>query len=93
MKTNLEVCYAFAEGKAARCLNMHSTGDRLFSYGTCIAECKDGKLILNLTKYSRSTTRQQSYMLAACIGLEGDHEIVRDVPMWTRSLFNRNRID
>ena len=83
--TNYDVCAAFAKGKVARCLNMHSTGDKLFSYYTCIAERNGNKMRLNLTKYSVSTSKQQTYMLSACSGL--DYEIVRNIPIGTSKLF------
>ena len=58
--------------------NLRSTGDRLFSYNTCIAEWSsyhiayDGEtaticsyaLVVNTTKYSKSTSRIQNMLLS-----------------------------
>lgn len=50
--------------------NLSSTGNRLFSYSTCIAEYnKDGILYINLTKYSRTTSHHQSILLAKLSGI------------------------
>ncbi len=60
--TNEQVCKNFAGGKEGRSLNMLSTGDRLYSYNTVIAQWIDGKIILNGTKYSPTTSRHTYYI-------------------------------
>lgn len=60
---NEEVVKAFCEGKKAKSStgSLWSTGDCLYSYYTCIAEyTKDGKLYVNLTKYSTTTSHHQT---------------------------------
>ena len=43
--------------------NLRSTGDRLFSYNTCIAEHLDnGDTAINITKYSNTTSRHQNML-------------------------------
>lgn len=59
MKLNKDVVDAFYKGKKARNTNMLSTGFKLYSWDTCIAQNIDGKIIKNITKYSISTSRQQ----------------------------------
>ena len=62
MLSNKEVVNAFLNHKKAKNTNMKSTGYRLYSWNTCIAEHYNEKLIVNLTKYSRSTSKQQNYL-------------------------------
>lgn len=62
---NDEIIEAFIEGRRANNStgSLSSTGDRLYSYSTCIAEYdKLGRLWYNKTKYSTTTSRHQ-YML------------------------------
>lgn len=43
--------------------NLISTGDRLFSYNTCIAEwLENNDCAVNLTKYSSTTSRHQNLL-------------------------------
>jgi len=59
--SNSDVTQAFAKGKTAKSGTMYSTGDKLYSYGTVIATRQaDGRVVLNNTKYSVTTSRQQS---------------------------------
>lgn len=70
---NIEVIKAFlnlSEGNSHN-KNLISIGDRLFSYNTCIAEWTDDYLLINVTKYSQSTSRIQNMLLReARTGLE-----------------------
>lgn len=62
---NEEVIKAFAERKKARNStgSLESTGDRLYSYATCIAEYdKYGRLYINLTGYSCTTSHHQTIL-------------------------------
>lgn len=58
---NKEVVEIFLSEEAAIGSNLYSTGDKLFSYRTCIAEWYGGYLIVNTTRYSNTTSRHQSY--------------------------------
>ena len=60
---NEEVVIAFSHRERAKSStgSLWSTGDCLYSYSTCIAEyTKDGKLYVNLTKYSTTTSHYQA---------------------------------
>lgn len=56
MKTNQDVVKSFLNGKIAKSLSMTSTGDKLYSYNTIIAQWHNNELIVNKTKYSRTTS-------------------------------------
>jgi len=47
------------KGKAS---NLEIRGDKLVNYGTTIAQRVNGVIVLNLTKYSMSTTRIQNML-------------------------------
>lgn len=83
--TNREVCKRFVSGsECANGSNLYVSGDRLFSYGTCIAErLKDG-FIVNATKYSVTTSKHQTYLRYEMGSRK--REEVTGVPMGTRSL-------
>ena len=60
---NEEVVKAFARREIAKNStgSLWSNGNCLYSYSTCIAEyTKDGKLYVNLTKYSTTTSHHQT---------------------------------
>lgn len=59
---NKEVCKEFIRRRVASGSNLVSTGDKLFSYNTCIAQFNGHALILNETKYSVTTSKHQSYL-------------------------------
>lgn len=50
----------FAESAATA--NVLSTGDKLFNYATCIAQRHGGKIIVNVTRYSVTTSKMQNYL-------------------------------
>lgn len=61
--------------------SLHSTGTKLFSYATCIAEWWDNDtLIINLTKYSVTSSKHLSY-LKRCLerGFQGNYNTVLKV--------------
>lgn len=62
--TNREVIDKFLVGEPGRALNLYSTGERLFSYFTCIAQYTREGLIVNKTKYSVTTTKHLNILLA-----------------------------
>lgn len=52
---------AFWSGRAAVGSSVHSSGDKLFSYGTVILQrLANGRTIGNATKYSTTTSKHQS---------------------------------
>ena len=60
---NEKVVIAFSHREKAKSStgSLWSTGDCLYSYNTCIAEYdKEGKLYVNLTKYSVTTSHHQT---------------------------------
>ena len=60
---NEEVVKAFSRREEAKSStgSLQSTGDCLYSYHTCIAEFNnEGKLYINLTKYSTTTSHHQT---------------------------------
>lgn len=46
----------------ARTLHVLSNGDKLFNYGTCLAQRYNGKIIVNVTRYSVTTSKIQHYL-------------------------------
>lgn len=65
---NRELAYQFIKMLPGEGSNFSSTGDKAFSYFTCIAEWVRGEfdiyptLILNATKYSRSSSTHLGYI-------------------------------
>lgn len=60
---NEEVILAFINEKPGFGLHLLSYGDKLFSYYTCIAQRIDGKIIVNRTNYSPTTSKHVSMLL------------------------------
>lgn len=60
---NKEVVKCFLKQLDAIGSNLTSTGIRLISYNTTIAEWKDGCLIINHTKYSNTSTRHLNMLV------------------------------
>lgn len=61
---NKDVVDAFFSRKRANTVNLHTDGDRLFSYHTCVAQWLRGYLIVNTTRYSVSTSRHRNYVVS-----------------------------
>lgn len=82
---NVDVIKNFVNlAKSGKGNSVSSTGDKLFSYDTIIAERINGKIIVNDTKYSVTTSKAQSYLRYY---LNGYHtENVTNVPRNTQSL-------
>jgi hypothetical protein len=53
---NKEVANMFLQGRFASTRHLCSTGDKLISYNTCIAQHYDDNIIGNATKYSTTTS-------------------------------------
>ena len=60
--TNQQVGEKFLKGEKGKSLNMESTGDKLFSYNMVIAQWVDNRMVFNTTKYSRTTSKQTSWI-------------------------------
>ena len=60
---NQEVISKFVHfAESAATANVRSTGDKLFNYYTCIAQRHEGKIIVNVTRYSATTSKIQNYL-------------------------------
>ena len=60
---NQEVISKFVHfAESAATANVRSTVDKLFNYATCIAQRHEGKIIVNVTRYSVTTSRIQNYL-------------------------------
>ena len=60
---NQEVISKFVNfAESAATANVRSTGDKLFNYYTCIAQRHEGKIIVNVTRYSVTTSKMQNYL-------------------------------
>lgn len=66
----MEVCIAFAKGQSLKSLNVHSVGDRIYSYNTIIGYRENGKIFVNTCKYSCTTSKHQTYLRRALVGCE-----------------------
>lgn len=87
--TNLEAIKAFSLGQVGRAFHLYSDGRRLFSYDTCIAEYYNGRLIVNNTKYSVTTSKHRSNLLTeVSCGIDNPISIINviNVPIGTQSL-------
>lgn len=71
--TNNEVVRNFWNHKVGKSLNMKSTGDKLFSYKTCVAEWRGQTLYVNTTKYSRTTSKQTCELFVFASGYKRNH--------------------
>lgn len=61
MLTNLEVIKKFISYEKGNNVNLKSTGDKLFSYSTVIAQWESmNTVLINDTKYSSTTSRHRS---------------------------------
>ena len=62
MITNKKVVECFLHKIKGNNVNLRSTGRKLYSYSTVIAQWYDSTLICNSTKYSVSTSKHMSYI-------------------------------
>lgn len=69
--------------------NLISTGDKLINYNTCIAEWNNDSIMVNMTKYSSSTSRIQNMLISK---LRFGHKVVQieNVPINTKYLWKHN---
>lgn len=69
---NIDVIEAFLEKKAARGSNLYSDGNKLINYKTTLAQWHDNyHLIVNYTKYSVTTRKNQTYLEIATAVKDG----------------------
>ena len=60
---NQEVISKFVHfAESAATANVRSTGDELFNYYAWIAQRHEGKIIVNVTRYSVTTSKMQNYL-------------------------------
>ena len=88
---NSEVAKAFVYNYVnnAKTTNVEFTSNKLYSYSTVIAQrLDDGRIILNETKYSVSTSRHQHYLRFYLSQNYNENEIIRveGVPRGTYNL-------
>ena len=73
----------YFEGKTG---SMTAKDGKLFSYNTCIAQhTKDGRLVINNTRYSVTTSKQQCYLRTAA-KWHGKVECVENIDFDTQQL-------
>ena len=61
MISNADLINAFISGRTAQNRSMRTDGTKLFSYLTCIAQKTPKGILLNVCKYSTTTSKQQTY--------------------------------
>ena len=82
---NSEVISKFVNcAESAATANVRSTGDKLFNYETCIAQRHEGKIIVNVTRYSMTTSKLQNNLRCELSGY--DVTEVTGVPRGTCNL-------
>ena len=77
---NKEVVAAFLNHLTGKAPHLKSENGKLYSYNTVIAQCVDGALVGNNTKYSNTTSRHYYYVKPYV------HFVVRNVPINTQDL-------
>jgi hypothetical protein len=61
---NIDVIKAFTARETAKSTNLWTTGNYIVNYSTTLAQYGDGEIIVNMTKYSTSTSTIQNKLLA-----------------------------
>lgn len=79
---NQDVVRKFMEREPASGSNLYSSGDRLFSYNTCIGEWRDNTILVNYTKYSRSTSKHQFYLRTQAVTAYDIARVNEIIPMY-----------
>lgn len=84
--TNLEVIKNFVNGKDAHTANVRSVNGKLINYSTILAErLEDGSFIMNMTKYSPTTSKVQFYIRQELKGRKVK-QTTKYVPLGTQNL-------
>ena len=82
---NQEVISKFVNfAESAATANVRSTGDKLFNYEACIAQRHEGQIIVNVTRYSMTTSKLQNNLRCELSGY--DVTEVTGVPRGTCNL-------
>lgn len=68
------VCKQYGSGS-----NCMSTGEKLYSYNTCIGQWVGNVVYINTTKYSNTTSKLQNYLLAQIRARGLDTEIFNNI--------------
>lgn len=87
--TNSQVVNAWILGNRGQSLNMHTDGEKLFSYNTIIAQWGQGGLqpIVNVTKYSMTTSAKHQRPLYDALNETGlVVTYVKNVPFGAHNL-------
>jgi len=63
LMTNIEVIQSYLNQKNARNLSLKSKNGKLFSYDTCVSQYDYGKIIVNTTKYTKTTAHQVNTLI------------------------------
>jgi hypothetical protein len=66
MMRNEDVVKGFRDGINCHTENLSSENGKLYSYATCIAQWHEGKIYLNYTKYSTTTSHHQTLVRRHC---------------------------
>lgn len=88
---NVDVIENFINGRTnGKTKNLRIEGDKLFNYDTCLAERVNNKnMIVNLTKYSSSTSTIQNKLFDALqFRYDGYFEIKNNISMGADSLID-----
>lgn len=87
---NIEVIDCFLKGIALRGNNIWTTGEKLYSYNTCIAEKAviDGcsVMLINLTRFSTTTSRHRNTLIRRVFGSTIVRKYVTGVPKGATNL-------
>lgn len=87
---NIEVIDCFLKDIALRGSNIRSTGEKLYSYDTCIAEKAviDGCsiMLVNLTMYSPTTSKHRNTLIRRLFGSTIVRKYVTGVPKGATNL-------
>lgn len=91
---NVDVIELFSNRMTGKTKNLRSDGNFLVNYSTVLAQYDDGCIIVNMTKYSSSTSTIQNKLLSMLTYDFGSTyiEVVKDVPMNTSNLQNFERV-
>jgi hypothetical protein len=74
--TNFQVAQRFVQGRAGKSKSMSTDGTTLYSYSTGIAKrMRNGEIVVNTTKYSRTTGSKHYPALRSAIS----HENIKNV--------------
>jgi len=89
---NIDIIKTFLNGgDKAKTTNLRIEGNKLFNYQTCIAERNwnnnyGHNFIVNVTKYSKSTTTIQNQLIQLIGSNDSNVEWVAEIPIGTTSL-------